>query len=104
MIDFDLNQGLLKSRNMNFDMDAITLNGNYYNKNLKSEENSEIILENIKLKLNGELFEAKATIKGLNNPTLNIDFKTQFELSKIRKLGYECIELSIDIFSSIPNL
>ena len=89
MIDFDLNQGLLKSRNMNFDMDAITLNGNYYNKNLKSEENSEIILENIKLKLNGELFEAKATIKGLNNPTLNIDFKTQFELSKIRKLGYE---------------
>ena len=49
MIDFDLNQGLLKSRNMNFDMDAITLNGNYYNKNLKSEENSEIIISNFQI-------------------------------------------------------
>ncbi len=88
-VDFDLNQGSLKSQDLHFAITGISLKGNYYNGNLNSEKISEINLDDIKLKLNGEPFEANATIKGEKNPTLNLDFETQLELSEIKKLGYK---------------
>ena len=88
-VNFNLKEGYIKGKNLPFDINEIYLNGSYSNGKQRIDASTEIKLENIQFTTNSELVQANAIIKGLENPTLITDFKTQIQLSEIDKWGYE---------------
>ena len=88
-VNFNLKEGYIKGKNLPFDINETYLNGSYSNGKQRIDASTEIKLENIQFTTNSELVQANAIIKGLENPTLITDFKTQIQLSEIDKWGYE---------------
>ena len=84
-----MKEGYIKGKNLPFDINETYLNGSYSNGKQRIDASTEIKLENIQFTTNSELVQANAIIKGLENPTLITDFKTQIQLSEIDKWGYE---------------
>ena len=88
-VDFDLKEGYINGKDLPFDVDEISLKGSYSNGKQRTDASTKIKLDNIQFSANGELVNANATVQGLKNPNLIAEFKTQIQLSEIKKWGYE---------------
>ena len=88
-VDFNLKEGYIKGEDLPFDLNKISFKGSYSYIKQRTDISSEIKLDDIKFTANGELVQANATIKGLENPILTSEFNTQMQLSEIEKWGYE---------------
>tara|TARA_B100001057_G_scaffold62114_1_gene55439 strand:+ start:531 stop:3023 length:2493 start_codon:yes stop_codon:yes gene_type:complete len=88
-VDFDFKEGYINGKDLPLDINETSFKGSFSNGKQRSGASTEIKLDNIKFTANGELVQANATIKGLENPTLITDFKTQMQLSEIEKWGYK---------------
>ena len=94
-VDFTLENGIVKGKDLPFDMNELSLKGNYTNGKLRQDASTEIILDDIQFLANGETIQANAVVKGLENPTIITDFATQLQLSELKKWGYEHDFLSL---------
>ena len=88
-VDFDLKEGYIKGIDLPFNINGVSLKGSYSNDKQQTDSSTKIKLNNIQFSANGELVNANATIQGLKNPNLIAEFKTQMQLSEIKKWGYE---------------
>jgi hypothetical protein len=95
-IDFTLKNGTVKSDIIPFDLEQLSLDGNYTNGAKRTDETTQIDLKDIQLIANNELILANATINGLENPKVKADVSSQFNLSELEKWGYKSDLKSID--------
>jgi len=88
-VDFTLEEGNVKGKDLPFDMNALSLSGNYTNGKQRSDASTNIKLDDIQFVANGENIQANAVVKGLDDPIIITDFTTQLQLSELKKWGYQ---------------
>ncbi len=95
-VDFKLKNGTVKSDDISFDLQQLSLNGNYTNGAKRTDETIQIDLNDIQFIANNELILANANINGLENPKIKTNISSQIKLSELEKWGYKSGLKSID--------
>lgn len=88
-VKFTLNDGNFKSKDIPFELNQIALTGQYSNGTNRNNESTSITLNDISLMANNEPILANAVISNLDNPNIKADFKSQLQLSELKKWGYK---------------
>ena len=95
-VDFYLKGASVKSKNIPFDLQQLSLNGSYTNGNKRNDATTFIKLNEIELIANDEPILADASIVGLENPQINTTISSQLKLSELEKWGYKSELKSIE--------
>ena len=88
-VNFTLDEGNFKGKDLPFDLNQISLKGQYTNGEERNNTTTIITLDDIVLEANEEAIVANAVITNLDDPHIKADFKSQLQLSELKKWGYE---------------
>jgi len=88
-LNFSLDNATIKGKDLPFAIQQLSLKGQYSNGSDRNNSSSQILLDNIQLIANNEAIVAKAKIKDLDDPFIDLQLTTQLQLHELEKWGYK---------------